>query len=116
MAKREVSVLGKCLRRGDWGNRDRPTQRSIIIDACFNCGGLRSRYWMSKYLEYLQTFYPDASSSRTNAKPTRFLSGNHVGRDSDPVATRPILTKKEFKPVRVMLIRGKAELLLVTDN
>ena len=45
-------------------------------------------------------------------KDSRFAIWNHQGRTSGAITGLPIWVNGSFRPVRVRLIRGKAELLL----
>ena len=50
--------------------------------------------------------------AKTRAGDLRFAFWNHQGRTSDASTFLPIWVNSSFRPVRVRLIHGKAELLL----
>ena len=92
--------------------RDWDTHRSSIIEDGFNGGRLRSYSWISRYLEYMETFWPAAMISRTEETPMEFTPLRHEERDSNDGASAHISVKGEFKQIRVRLIHGKTELLI----
>ena len=66
---------------------------------------------ITKYLEYIKSFYPTATISKTNGELLRFAFWGNVCRDSLMGAEIPIWEVGGFKPAPVSWIRGKAELL-----
>ena len=55
IATRNVD-LSDMLGGDAWGSKNRPEERSVIIDTGFNGGGLCSFSRLRKYLEYLESF------------------------------------------------------------
>ena len=98
-----------------WGSKSWPKECSIVIEAGFNGGGLRSHSWLGKYLEYIKSFYRKASVVKNERKSLRFAFWGHEWRDSEMGALIPIWANGKFKPARVGLIRGKTELLTGLD-
>ena len=95
---------------GAWGNKNWPDGRSIIIDAGFNGGRLRSSSRLRTYMEYLMSFHKNENIATTNEKSLIFAHEGRRGRDSTIGTAMPILAQWNSKPAPVMLIRGKAEL------
>ena len=89
VATRKVNLFD--ILAGDaWGNKNWAKECSIIIDTGFNGGGLRSHDWWRKYLEYLKSFHPKATSAKTPGALLRFSLGGREGRDSMMGAAIPI--------------------------
>ena len=69
--------------------------------------GLCSFSLLSKYDEYLGSFYPKTKLFKTKEKELRFAFGNQQGRVSVTSTVVPIWVSDSFKPVRVRLIERK---------
>ena len=59
----------------------------------------------------MRRFYPKEKLAKTSEEDSRFALGDHQERMSEAGAALPIGANGSFMPVRVRLIRGKAELL-----
>ena len=110
VATRKIN-LANALGVGDWERTSWAGDCSIVIDTGFNGCGLRIYHLLRKYVEYLMGFHPRAKPVKTRDAELRFAFGDHQGRMSEASTSLPIWVNGDFRPVRVMLIRGKTELL-----
>ena len=111
VATRQINSAN-ALGVGDWERKNWPGDCCSIIDTGFNGGDLRSYPWLRRYVEYLMSFYHKAKLVKTREKELGFAFWNHQGRTSEASTVLPIWFNGSFRPVRVTLIHGKAELLL----
>ena len=99
--------LSDILGANDWGRKNRAKERSSIIGAGFNGGGLCIFSWLGKYVEYLQSSCPKAKLFKKDGQVLRFVFWNQQGRESVTSTLLPIWVANSFKHLRVGLIGGK---------
>ena len=106
--------LANALGVSDWERKNWAKECPTIIDTGCNGCGLRSYAWLRRYDEYLRGFCHKSNLVKTEEKELRFGFSNHQRRATDDGTVLPIWGGNgSFKPVRIRLITGEAELLLL---
>ena len=88
------------------------THRSGIWETCTHVGGLLRYAWLSKYVDYLATFYTRAELLKLRRNRRVSPLGNNECRIPDSRITSSIWGRYESQPARVRLISRVTELPL----